>query len=80
MALGLGVGIISQRAFRASYDEGLVALPCEHLFPLQTTRLAFKRGAYLRGFTVEFIRLFTPNLRTEDVKHLAGPAGANFEI
>ena len=37
------MGIISQRAFRASHDEGLVALPCEHLFPLQTTRLETER-------------------------------------
>jgi LysR family cys regulon transcriptional activator len=80
VSLGLGVGIISQRAFRASHDEGLVALSAEHLFPLQTTRLAFRRGAYLRGFTVAFIRLFTPNLRQEDLKLLAGPAGENFEI
>src|SRR4051812_15287820 len=80
VSLGLGVGIISQRAFRASHDEGLVALSAEHLFPLQTTRLAFRRGAYLRGFTVAFIRLFTPNLRDEDVKLLAGAAGENFTI
>jgi DNA-binding transcriptional LysR family regulator len=80
VSLGLGVGIISQRAFRASHDEGLVALPAEHLFPLQTTRLAFRRGAYLRGFTVAFIRLFTPNLRDPDLKLLAGAAGEDFSI
>ena len=80
VALGLGVGIISQRAFRAGHEEGLVALPCEHLFPLQTTRLAYKRGAYLRAFTVEFIRLFTPNLRTEDLKQLGAATGENFQI
>ena len=80
VSLGLGVGIISERAFRASHDEGLVALPCEHLFPLQTTRLAFRRGAYLRGFTVAFIRLFTPNLRMEDLKHLALATGEDFQI
>ena len=80
VALGLGVGIISERAFRASHDEGLVALPGTHLFPLQTTRLAFKRGAYLRGFTVAFIRLFTPNLREEDLKQLGSATRESFEI
>ena len=80
VALGLGVGIISERAFRASHDEGLVALSGTHLFPLQTTRLAFKRGAYLRGFTVAFIRLFTPNLREEDLKQLGSSAAETFEI
>lgn len=80
VSLGLGVGIISSRAYRAGKDEGLVALECEHLFPAQTTRLAFRRGAYLRGYTVEFIRLFAPNVRAEDLKHLAGPGGENFSI
>lgn len=80
VSLGLGVGIISQRAFREGKDEGLVAIQAEHLFPLQTTRLAFKRGAYLRGYTVEFIRLFTPNLRGEDLKKLESAAGETFEI
>ena len=80
VALGLGVGIISSRAYRAGKDEGLVALDCDHLFPAQTTRLAFRRGAYLRGFTVEFIRLFAPNVRAEDLKHLAEGSGENFSI
>src|SRR5258708_39792444 len=52
VSLGLGVGIISSRAFRRDKDEGLRALSCEHLFPAQTTRLAYRRGAYLRGYTV----------------------------
>ena len=80
VSLGLGVGIISSRAFRDGKDEGLVALPCEHIFPLQTTRLAYKRGAYLREFTVEFIRLFTPNLREADLRQLEAAAGDNFSI
>jgi LysR family cys regulon transcriptional activator len=80
VALGLGVGIISSKAFRAGKDEGLVALDGAHLFPTQTTRIAFKRGAYLRGFTVEFIRLFAPHLRGEDLKSLASAAGQDFSI
>jgi len=80
VALGLGVGIISSRAYRKGKDEGLVALDCDHLFPMQTTRLAYKRGAYLRGYMVEFIRLFAPDMRAEDLKQLAGTAGENFSI
>jgi len=80
VALGLGVGIISSRAFRDGKDEGLVALDCDHLFPAQTTRLAFRRGAYLRGFTVEFIRLLAPHVRREDLESLASGAAENFEI
>jgi LysR family cys regulon transcriptional activator len=80
VSLGLGVGIISSRAFRKGKDEGLVALDCAHLFPAQTTRLAYKRGAYLRNYTVEFIRLFAPHVRGTDLKQLEGDAGENFSI
>ena len=80
VSLGLGVGIISSRAFRKGKDEGLRALDCEHLFPAQTTRLAYKKGAYLRGYTVEFIRLFAPHVRGADLKQLEGVAGETFSI
>jgi len=80
VALGLGVGIISSRAFRKGKDEGLRALDCNHLFPTQTTRLAYKRGAYLRNYTVEFIRLFAPHVRGADLKQLEVAAGENFSI
>ena len=80
VSLDLGVGIISSRAFRRGKDEGLRALDCDHLFPAQTTRLAYKRGAYLRSFTVEFIRLFAPHVRGADLKQLEGDAGENFSI
>jgi LysR family cys regulon transcriptional activator len=80
VALGLGVGIISARAFRKGADEGLRALDCDHLFPAQTTRLAYKRGAYLRGFTVEFIRLIAPHVRGADLKQLEAATGETFSI
>jgi DNA-binding transcriptional LysR family regulator len=80
VALGLGVGIISARAFRKANDTGLKALDCDHLFPAQTTRLAYRRGGYLRGYTVEFIRLFAPHVRADDLKQLEAAARDNFSI
>jgi LysR family cys regulon transcriptional activator len=80
VSLGLGVGIISSRAFRKGKEDGLVALDCDHLFPAQTTRLAFRRGAYLRGYTVEFIRLLAPHVRREDLERLATEAHEDFSI
>ncbi len=80
VSLGLGVGVISSRAFRKGKDEGLQALDCGHLFPAQTTRLAYKRGAYLRGYTVEFIRLIAPHMQGQDLKQLEAAAGENFSI
>ncbi len=80
VSLGLGVGIISSRAFRKGKDEGLVALDCDHLFPVQTTRLAYKRGAYLREYAVEFIKLLAPHVRGADLKQLEAAEGADFSI
>lgn len=80
VSLGLGVGIISARAFKEGRDEGLVALDCRHLFPAQVARIAYRRGAWLRGYVVEFIRLFAPTLRPEDLKQVENAAGANFSI
>lgn len=80
VALGLGVGIISSRAFREGREEGLVALDSAHLFPEQTTRLAYRRGAYLRGYTVEFIRLMAPNVRAGDLRRLEAGGAADFSI
>jgi LysR family cys regulon transcriptional activator len=80
VVLGLGVGIISSRAFRKANDEGLRALDCDHLFPTQTTRLAYRRGGYLRSYTVEFIKLFAPHVHADDLKQLEGAAGDNFSI
>ncbi|HYC35142.1 MAG TPA: CysB family HTH-type transcriptional regulator [Usitatibacter sp.] len=80
VALGLGVGIISSRAYREGKEDGLVALDCSHLFPAQTTRLAYRRGAYLRGFTVAFIGLVAPNFRVEDVKQMERNKGESFSI
>lgn len=79
-SLGLGVGIISSNAYRDGKDPELAKLDCDHLFPLQTTRVAFRKGAYLRGFAAEFIGLFAPHLRGTDLQRLAAGGGANFSI
>lgn len=80
VTLGLGVGIISSRAFRLGKEEGLVALDCDHLFAAQTTKLAYKRGAYLRGYMVEFIHLIAPHVRGADLKRLEAGDAESFSI
>ena len=80
VALGLGVGIISQRAFRAGKEEGLVAIDSAHLYPVQVTRIAYRRGAYLRSYALEFIGLFAPRFTPADVKALEAGPGQRFEI
>ena len=80
VALGLGVGLISSRAFERGRDKGLSLLEAAHLFPVQTTRLAFRRGTRLRAFEKAFIRLFVPHLGAEGLDRLAGAAGEDFAI
>ncbi|MPZ44466.1 MAG: CysB family HTH-type transcriptional regulator [Betaproteobacteria bacterium] len=62
VADGLGVGIIASMAFEPEQDKALRALEAKHLFPSNMTRLAMRRGAYLRGFAYAFIELFAPQL------------------
>lgn len=63
--LGLGVGIVAKQAFDAEIDSDLVALDASHLFKASTTRLAFRRGTFLRGFMYDFIERFAPHLTKE---------------
>jgi LysR family cys regulon transcriptional activator len=58
--LGLGVGIIAQMAHDPARDTQFDKLDAAHLFAASTTRLALRRGVYLRGFVYEFITLFAP--------------------
>lgn len=62
VGLGLGLGIISSLAFDARRDSGLVAIDAGHLFESNTTRIALRRGTYLRRFDYDFIVLFAPHL------------------
>jgi LysR family transcriptional regulator, cys regulon transcriptional activator len=60
---GLGVGIVAEMALR---DEpatgGLVARPLGYLFGDNVSRVAFKRGAYLREFVYTFAELLSERL------------------
>ncbi|HQQ64485.1 MAG TPA: CysB family HTH-type transcriptional regulator, partial [Pseudomonadales bacterium] len=60
--LGLGVGIIASMAFNPQRDQGLQLLEQASLFGENTTRIAIRRGHYLRGFAYRFIELCSPEL------------------
>ena len=60
--LGLGVGIVASIAFDAQRDRELRAIDARHLFAVNMTRLAIKRGSYLRGYVTDFIEGFAPTL------------------
>ncbi len=61
--LGLGVGIVSEMAARGEPAGGeLVWRPVGHLFGQNVTRIAFKRGAYLRNFVYAFAEMTSERL------------------
>jgi LysR family cys regulon transcriptional activator len=71
--LGMGVGIVASIAFVAERDRTLRALDARHLFEVNLTRLAIRRGTWLRGYVYAFIESFAPTLTREVVQRaLAG--------
>ena len=64
---GLGVGIVAEMAVREPGAlEGLCSRPAGHLFGINTTRVAFRRGVFLRHYVHALVQLLSPNL-TRDV-------------
>jgi LysR family transcriptional regulator, cys regulon transcriptional activator len=72
--LGMGLGIVAEMAVRnlsamQGTDE-LVVRPLGHLFGRNVTRVAFKRGAYLRNFVFEFAELLSERLPRQLVERV----------
>jgi LysR family cys regulon transcriptional activator len=65
--LGLGVGIVAAIAFDEERDTTLRAIDARHLFAINTTNVAVRRGGVLRGFGYAFIETFAPHLSREVV-------------
>ncbi|PHM19493.1 MAG: transcriptional regulator [Curvibacter sp. PD_MW3] len=67
--LGMGIGIVAEMAVRGmpaqAADGELVIRPLGHLFGQNVTRVAFKRGAYLRNFVFEFAELLSERLNRD---------------
>ncbi|RPI44661.1 MAG: CysB family HTH-type transcriptional regulator [Betaproteobacteria bacterium] len=74
---GLGIAILATVAFDAKRDANLRCLDARHLFPPSRLNVVVRRDVYLRGFMIEFIRLFAPALRKADLEQfLAGEDAA----
>ena len=67
VSLELGVGIVASMAFDHGRDKGLRAVEASHLFAPNTTRLAVRRGAYLRSYAYHFIQQVAPELSRADI-------------
>lgn len=76
--LGIGVGVVSELAVRDDPPGGELAWhPAGHLFGPNSTRVAFKRGAYLRNFVHAFAELLSDRLtRTVIERAMSEHAGS----
>ena len=73
--LGLGIGIVAEMAVKDGLSDDLVVRPGVQLFGKNTTRVAFKRSAYLRHFVYDFAALLSDRLdRQLILKALEGHA------
>lgn len=83
--LGLGTGVVTELAMRdepagASPGTNLVARPLGHLFGNNVTRVAFKRGAYLRQFVYAFAELLSTRLTPALVERAMNGHGSDYEL
>jgi LysR family cys regulon transcriptional activator len=72
--LGLGIGIIASMAYNPERDHNLRLIASEHLFKANTTRIAVRKGHYLRGYAYRFIEHCAPVLTEVVVKNALAPA------
>jgi LysR family cys regulon transcriptional activator len=66
--LGLGVGIVAAMAVKPEGEGALRVLGSEHLFEANTTRIAVRRGTFLRGYASRFIQLCASALSEADIR------------
>ncbi|HEX7637369.1 MAG TPA: CysB family HTH-type transcriptional regulator [Burkholderiaceae bacterium] len=78
---GLGVGIVAEMAVRDDPPGGeLVSRPAGALFGRNVTRVAFRRGAYLRSFVLTFAELLSDRLNRTLLLRALGGDGETYEL
>jgi len=80
VATGFGVGIVAQMAWDPARDTQFEKLDAAHLFAPSTTRLALRRGVYLRGFVYEFIHLFAPKFDRTTIEAAQRGTADSYEL
>jgi LysR family cys regulon transcriptional activator len=87
--LGLGVGLVAEMAMRDDGDgadaaggghAGLVARPVGHLFGRNLSRVAFRRGAYLRHFVYVFAEGLSDRLSRALIERAVAGGGDDYEL
>jgi LysR family cys regulon transcriptional activator len=79
--LGMGVGIVAENAVRDDPPGGeLVSRPLGHLFGSNVTRVAFKRGAYLRHFVYAFAEQLSDRLSPALIQRAMAGTGTDYDL
>ena len=91
--MGMGVGIVTELATQGdglaprstgagdALSVGLVARPLGHLFGSNVTRVAFKRGAYLRHFVYAFAELLSDRLSSALIQRaMSGDSDGHYDL
>ncbi|MEI7612263.1 MAG: CysB family HTH-type transcriptional regulator [Betaproteobacteria bacterium] len=68
--VGLGIGIVASMAYNPERDGNLVRIDLPGLFVPNTTRLALRRGVYLRSYAYAFIQQLVPGLSEEKISEI----------
>ena len=78
---GLGVGLVAEMAAKDEPPGSeLVFKPVSHLFGHNTTRVAFRKGAYLRGYVLTFAELLSDRLSRHLIERAMAGAGDSYEL
>jgi LysR family cys regulon transcriptional activator len=64
----MGIGIVASIAFDPERDRLLRAIDARHLFEINLTRIAVRRGIWLRDYAYHFIESFVPTLTPDVVR------------
>ena len=81
VGLGLGVGVVAEMAMKGSTDQDpLVAIRAGHLFGTNVSRLAFRKGAFLREFVLNFAQSLSDRLSRPLLLRALAAAGQNYEL
>ncbi|MCF8205719.1 MAG: CysB family HTH-type transcriptional regulator [Methylotenera sp.] len=79
--LGMGVGIVAEMAMREEpAGSDLVARPLGSLLGSNVTRIAFKRGAYLRNYVYVFAELLSDRLNRKLIEKAMNGDASDFGL
>jgi len=81
VSLGMGVGVVAEMAMASEPPNGeLISKPAAHLFGTNTTRGAFRRGAYLRSYVLTFAELLSARLSRHLIERAMNSSGDSYEL